>query len=91
MIAKRELVIECIEKRYQKHPNGLPREMIYEVGMVQGEPKPEEYYGQYPFLGLSHRFAIDPLEQRQHKKAWPVQAFDIPIWGRAEEIRKKFP
>lgn len=90
MIAKRELVIECIEKRYKDYPNGLPREAIYEVGHVRGEPKPQQFYGRKPFLGLSHRFAIDELEQKEHKKAWPVQAYDIPEWGRAEEMRGRF-
>lgn len=92
MIAKREVVIKTIEDRYKNFKVGeLPRELIYEVGSLPGEPQPELYYGLYPFLSLSHRFAIDELEQKEHKKPWPIRAYDIPVWGRVEEIRKRFP
>lgn len=90
MIAKREYVIEAMENRYKKWKEPLPRKAIYEIGHVEGETKPETYHGRYPFLCLSHRFAIDELEQKEHKKAWPVQAYDIPHWGRAEDMRERF-
>ena len=42
-------------------------------------------------INFNHdKVASDPM-QREHRKSWGnVQALDIPHWGRAENLVKKF-
>jgi len=90
LIAKRDVVIDCLRKRIENRGVALRGSGRKEISSILGEPTPEEFYSRYPVVGLSHVYAIDELEQRQNKKAWPVHAYDIPYWGHANNMREKF-
>jgi len=90
MIAPRELLIKAFEEKFRKYPNGIPEGMAKEVGTHNDGWGYEEFYSSQPYVGFNHDFSVDDLERRHHKKAGMVRAYDIPIWGRAEELRKHF-
>lgn len=96
-IGPRQLTIEALEERYSKYPNGIPEELGGELGRSKVEQrlgtkrwKHIEFYSSTPILGFKHSFSIDPAQQHHKKKRWPVQAYDIPIWRKAEDMIKKF-
>lgn len=97
MIAPRELLIFSLEEKFNKYPDKMPTGLLKEVGRNDWEkrnritPIPTvSYYAKYPYLCFNHDFSVE-LNQANHiKRVWPVRAFDIPKWGRAEEIVKRF-
>jgi hypothetical protein len=95
MIAPRELLIEAIEEKLTKDPKMLG--LFKEVGRNDWERRcgikqwgSVTYYGKEPFVCLNHDYSCDEGQRNHRKKDWPVKAFDIPTWGRAEDIKKKF-
>lgn len=96
MIAPRELLIKALEERFSKYPN-LNVFMRKEIGRNEYERKcgiteipVEEYTPLVPFLGFCHTGSVEEDQQRERKRAWPVRAYDLPKWRRAEDIIKKF-
>lgn len=94
MIAPRELTIEALEERFKK---GVPEEKCGELGQEKIERrlgvtprKSAGFYTKAPILSYSHDFALDPRERDHKKVVREIRAFDIPTWGRAEDIVKKF-
>lgn len=97
MIAPRELMIKCLEERFAKYPNGTPEWATGELGKERIERRlglPSyrmvQYYSKIPIVNFNHVNSIDPREQTQKKALANLRAFDIPRWGRAEDIIKKF-
>jgi hypothetical protein len=97
LIASRELFIKAWEERFAKFGDNLPMRMMKELGRNDYErhcgvtPVPVvEYQPLVPFLGICHTGSVEPDQQTRRKRAWPIRAYDIPKWGRAEEIIKKF-
>ena len=93
-IGTRELVIEKMEARIAKNPE-LPGFFVKELGSSRRMRKYDvlearSFYTQEPVLSFTHDWSCDPGARKHKKKIWPVKAYDIPLWGRAEEIRKKF-
>lgn len=93
LIAPRELVIKCLEERYEKYPNGSKYEGEMGKKMVEdnlGLPHYEsvKWNSTLPVLSLQHVHSIDDRENRMVKRMGFLRAFDIPHWGRAEDILK---
>jgi hypothetical protein len=91
LIAPREYLIEALEEREQKYPNG--NDYVGEVGRNKVENKLGvsirncvEFYCNNPIVQLNHPAGIDETQQRCWKKHGQMKAFDIPYWGKAEEI-----
>lgn len=94
MIAPRKLVIEALAERLKK---GMPEEKCGELGQEKTERrlgvtlrKSMEFYTVEPVICFNHNFSLDPLERGHKKRMWWIRAFDLPNWGRAEDIVKKF-
>jgi hypothetical protein len=95
LIAPRELAIEALEERFAKYPNGWP--YVGELGRwridkVLGTTKRKcvEWYSTIGVIQINHDGASEE-RQRIHWKDWgPVKAYDIPRWGKADELIKKF-
>ena len=95
LIAPRELVIEVLEERNAKHPNGWP--YVGELGRWRIDrvlgTKPRkivEWHSEIAVIQINHDDASED-RQRRHWKNWgPMKAYDIPHWGRAEDLIKKF-
>lgn len=96
MIAPRELLIKALEERFAKYPR-LPKMLQKEVGRNEFEKRcrvteipVELYYAAYPYVGLNHDGSVDFTQVTHRKRIWPVRAYDIPKWGKAEDLLKKF-
>jgi hypothetical protein len=94
LIAPRELTIEALEERFKK---GIPEEKCGELGKEKIEKglgvtlrKITPFYTIEPVLCFSHDFGYDELERNHRKRMWWIRAYEIPKWGRAEDIVKKF-
>lgn len=97
LIAPRKLLIETLEERFAKYPNGTPEEMTGEVGrpfveklLGVTERKSVEVYSEDPVVQFNHEHASE-VRQRTRRKNWgPLRAFDIPYWGKASEVVKLY-
>lgn len=97
MIAPRELAIEALEERFAKYPGDSSAGRDGELGKNRIEKSlgltlrnHVEFYTTVPIVAFNHDYSIDPLELNHKKRMGAVKAFDIPLWGRAEELVKKF-
>lgn len=90
LIASRELVIESLEERFARYPESNIGEMGKEKGTRLNRHETIMFYSKVPVIYFSHRNSLDPTEQHKSKKMSPVQAYEIPYWGRAEELVKHF-
>ena len=94
MIATRSLVIEAMEARLKAYPN-LQGYAVKELGASFRMLKLDKhlyksFYTREPVVSFYHQLSIDEANRKRKKWPWPVMAYDIPVWGRAEELRKKF-
>jgi len=98
MLSYRKLVIEALEERFAKYPKGTPDNITGEVGRAMVERnmgitlrKVQEFETTVSIINFNHdEVASDPM-QREHRKSWGhIQALDIPKWGRAEDLVKKW-
>lgn len=97
MLSYRKLVIEALEERFAKYPNGTPDKITGEIGrgMVERNMgitlRPvEEFETTVSIINFNHNFASDNLQLRQRKSLGEIQAFDIPFWGKATDLVLKF-
>ena len=97
LIAPRELLIEALEERFRKWPNGTPENITGEVGRKMVEKnmgitirKFEEVFSKVSLIQFNHDFSSEE-RQRTHRKSYgPIRAYDIPHWGKASDLVKKF-
>ena len=94
MVAPRKLLIEAMEERFAKF-DVLPG--TCEPGASANEKRwglTRRKYGLFfthePVLVLNHIYSHSKMEQQKRKRAHPVRAYDIPKWGKAKDIMKKF-
>lgn len=94
MIAPRELTIEAIEERLKK---GMPDEKCGELGKEKVERrlgvthrKLMGFYTKDPVLSFDHDSGLDLLGRKHRKALGWIRAYDIPVWGKASDIVKKF-
>lgn len=98
MICERDLAIQCLEERYAKHPGDSGEFAAGELGKEKvqrrlGLPryKTARWHSWYPIVNMHHTNAIDVLEQEKRKtESKSLIAHEIPMWGRAENLVKKF-
>ena len=99
LIAPRELIIEAIEERMAKHPDGdnMPNTHVGEVGrrsielrMRVTRRKKVEWWSTTPVIQLNHQDGIDGTQRKHWKKHGQLKAVDIPFWGKATEIAKVY-
>lgn len=98
MIAPRELAIRALERRlattYAKK-RGLTGHLGHELGTSEQAKEYDVgdmivFYTTVPVVSFYHEMSVDPLSQRRRKYAWPVRAYDLPLWGKAAKVRKYF-
>jgi hypothetical protein len=97
MIANRELVIEALEERFEKHPNGTPPELTGELGRWKvdrylgvKQRKEVDFYTNNPIINVNHELGLDDRARRHQKTLGTLRAYDIPMWGKASDLVKKF-
>ena len=97
MLSCRKLVIEALEERFAKYPDGTPDKITGEIGRPMVERNMgitlrdvEEFNTSVSVVNFNHSNASDSLQLRQRKSLGTIRAFDIPFWGRADELVKNF-
>ena len=97
MLSYRKLVIECLEERFKKFPNGTPDKITGEIGRHMVERNMgitlrdvEEFETTVSIINFNHSNASDDLQIRQRKSLGEIRAYDIPYWRRAENLVKKW-
>ncbi len=101
MVAPRELAVQALEERFAKYPDGIPLKGISgelgtwgerKLGITQR--KSVGFYSSYSIIQFNHDFftmePFDSVSRRHKKRPGIVQAYDIPTWGRAEDLIKRF-
>ena len=97
LVAPRKLVIEALEERFEKYPNGTPERYTGELGRANIEDnlgltkrKMIWFETEFSIIRVDHEKGIDRLSQTHRKGMGPLKAYDIPLWGKAEDIIKQF-
>lgn len=95
LIAHREDVIEALEERFAKYPNGTP--VSGEIGRWRIEKqlgltrrKAEEFKTGVPVINICHEHGLCERSRRHRKDLGTLRAYDIPYWGKAEDLIKHF-
>lgn len=96
LIAPRELMIEALEDRFAKYPEAIPENIVGELGRGMVERNlgvtlrnSIEVYSETSVIQVNHDAGSDDRARRHRKKLGPIKAYDIPHWGRAEDIVKR--
>lgn len=104
VIAPRLLMIEALEERKNKYPDGLPNEKVGEVGRERIERrlgltlrKSVDWYCHNPIVQLNHLYGNDTGKHERLrdgrimiKKHGQIKAVEIPYWGRASDIVREY-
>ncbi len=97
LIAPRQLTIDALEERFSKFPNGTPGGFTGELGRRNIEDKlglthrkAAEFATEVSVVRVDHENGIDKLSQSHRKGMGILRAYDIPYWGKASDIIKKF-
>ncbi len=95
LVAPRKLTIEALTERFAKYPNGTP--VSGELGRLNVAEKlgltphkSEWFTTEISVVHIDHEFGIDRLARTHRKALGALRAYDIPYWGKAEDIVKKF-
>lgn len=93
MIAPREYLIDALEERKMKWPNGPPERLLGEVGREKVDSRLGvslrgcvEWYSYGPIVQLNHPSGTDETQRRRWKRHGQIRAYDIPFWGKAKDI-----
>lgn len=96
-IGPTKLTIEALEERFSKYPNGTPERYTGEIGRRNIEGKLGITYRkaiwfetEISVVKIDHELGIDRLARTHRKGMGALRAYDIPHWGKAEDIVKIF-
>lgn len=97
LVAPRKLLIKALEERFAKYPNGTPGGFTGELGRANIEDKlgvkrrkSAWFSTEISVVRIDHELGVDKLSRTHRKGMGILRAYDIPYWGRAEDIVKKF-
>ena len=99
MIGPRDLIIEALEERKEKYPDGNP--YAGEIGRSTVENNMRvtrrnlvEWWCKFPIVTLCHPLGLSPTyhtgRSRKKRRRGELKAFDIPQWGTAKSIADVF-
>jgi hypothetical protein len=97
LIAPRQLMIEALEERFTKYPEGTPSGYTGELGRANIEDKlglqrrkVVEFETEESIVRVDHDFGTDRLARSHRKGYGPLKALEIPRWGRAKDLVQYF-
>lgn len=97
LIAPRLLTIKALKERFNKYPDGTPEYFTGELGRAKVEEKlgitsrkSVWFSTELSIVKIDHEYGIDRLATTHRKARGILQCYDIPHWGKAENIIKKF-
>ncbi|MFA4890695.1 MAG: hypothetical protein WC587_03705, partial [Candidatus Paceibacterota bacterium] len=95
LIAPRELLIEALEERFKKYPEAIPERIVGELGRPMVERnlgvtlrKSVEVFSEVSVIQVNHDYGSDDRARRHRKALGPIKAYDMPHWGKAEDLIK---
>jgi hypothetical protein len=97
LICDRVAFIEAMEERFAKYPEpddsikdvwAEPSKYEHSLGVAKREA--EDFYSQPPNIKFSHPTELSFAALGIRKRSGELRAYDIPYWGRAEDIRKLY-
>lgn len=93
LIAPRLLLIEALEERFAKYPEGTPAKLTGEVGRNKlekqlglTERKSIEVFCEQSMIQINHDTGTEDRQRSHRKRLGQIKAFDIPHWGKASDI-----
>jgi hypothetical protein len=97
MIAPRKLMIDALEERFSKYPNGTPDDKTGELGRERIDKylgltprKLKEFWTTIAVVNFQHDYSMEEYQTRHVKRMGMLRAFDIPHWGRADQLVRRF-
>jgi hypothetical protein len=93
MVAPRELVIEALETRFARWPDGTEYDILKvdkELGVRDAGFGIEYFYTYTAIVTFNHVYSCDPTQIHRSKKPSHVIANDILYWGDAKTMQKRF-
>jgi len=94
LVASRKLVINTLEERFRKGFNEdtageLGKRKVYKR-LGTKEHKRVKFWTVSPVVNINHDMGFDSKAQRHRKPRGKFRAIEIPIWGKAEDLIKKW-
>lgn len=97
LIAPTKLLIEALEERFDKWPQGTPDNITGEVGRPMVEKnlgitlrKSKEVFGEVSIIQFNHENASEERQVNHRKKLGQIKAYDIFYWGHARDLVKNY-
>lgn len=97
LIAPRKLAIVSLEERFKKYPKGTPSYYTGELGRKNIEDKLGVshrktcwFSTEISVVRIDHELGIDRLSRTHRKAPGILRSYDIPHWGKAEDIVNQF-
>jgi len=99
LIAPRDMLVEALEERFNKF-KGVSEDKVplrywgdpgrYESRLGVTVRETEEFYTTETNIVFSHPEAFGYLSRGTRKRLGDIRAFDVPYWGKAEDILKLY-
>lgn len=97
LIAPREYLIEALEERFARWPDGTPDKITGEVGRGMVERNlgitvrdVEERFGEVSVIQFNHAGASEDRQRSQRKKLGQIKCYDLFHWGHARDLVKLY-
>lgn len=97
LIASRGYLMDALEERFRKWPDGTPDNLTGEVGRAIIENNLGistrnviDFTTEVSVVRVDHPFGSDHLAISKRKRMGICQSYDIPYWGKASDIISKF-
>lgn len=98
LIAPRQLLIDALEERFSKYPDGTPTGFTGELGRKNVEENlgvtPRKFMWfqseEVSVVRVDHEEGVDRLSRTHRKGMGILRAYSIPYWGDAKEVIAKF-
>ena len=93
LIAERDMLVDSLQERFDKYPDESKVELShwgdpgrYEDKLGVTIRKTETFKSSVPNIVFSHPEAFGYLNLGNRKKLGPERVYELPIWGKAEDI-----
>lgn len=97
LIAPRKLLIEALEERFAKYPNGTEPAVTGELGRVRLEKQlglshyhSEEVFAEVSMIQFNHDKGTELRQGTQRKGPGPIKAHSLYYWGPSTELIKHY-
>lgn len=97
LIAPTQLLIEALEERFQKWPNGTPPNRTGELGRGRvdrnlglTERKSVEQFSEVSCIQFNHDCASEDRQISHRKRLGQIKAYDLYYWGPAKQLIKYY-